>query len=414
MGPRTVATLLEFERNVVPAVNSLRELRSRPRAGGNEPSGGAPAGSDEEIRFAIDAICTAVEGMRGLMPQEQIAATCKDLRAWQDAGCEGVPHFDATRDSVPAPRDGEAAAFVGPVTLPNSDRHDVHIEAFSVIREDPESTPALQAAYPHPKAVFQSTRLLSASRGLREGNCVVFFPENIPSATRCTDQNFAWFFFNRHTEIYAQTLAITERLCGPGSPFEGEDTLVSADVDPEDTYQARCVWGYLHDYFHHTGPRPLDQHLAIKTTWRPGLLEELKVDMLSAIACFEEDVPYGRIVFEYIILERLLRYPAQPEPLRNFDAGTGFALGTWLASQGLFTQDGQGRRCLGSKARIVESVRELVGLIEEIERTEDDAAYRSAAVDFLFGTLLRRPEGKPDRYGGPLAPLGLWGSEVHV
>ncbi|MGW9322485.1 DUF6421 family protein [Streptomyces koyangensis] len=398
----------------MPAVDSLRELRERRRESAGQAEGGVPDDLDEEIRSAVDAVRAAVEGLRGLMPEAQIAATCEELRVWREAGCEGIPHFDATRDAVPAPGDGEAAAFVGPVTLPNSDRRDVHIEAFSVIREDPASTPRLQAGYPHPKAVFQSTRLLSASRGLREGNCVVFFPENIPAATRCTDQHFAWFFFNRHTDIYTETLAITERLCGPGSPFAGERGLVSADVDPEDTYQARCVWGYLHDYFHHTGPRPLDQHLAIKTTWRPGLLEELKVDMKSAIACFEEDVPYGPVVFEYIILERLFRYPAQPEPLRNFDAGTGFALGTWLASQGLFTQDEQGRRALGPKAGIVESVRELVGLIEEIERAEGDAAYKAGAVEFLFGTLLRRPEARPDRYGGPLAPLGLWGSEVHV
>ncbi|MFJ8131570.1 DUF6421 family protein [Streptomyces hydrogenans] len=413
MRARTVATLLEFERHVVPAVDALRELRTGRQAAGRA-DGGAPAVTDEEVRRAVDAVITAVEGLRGLMSDTQIAATCAELRAWRETGCEGVPHFDATRDAVPAPEDGEAAAYVGPVTLPNSDQHDVHIEAFSVVREDPESTPRLQADYPHPKAVFQSTRLLSASRGLREGNCVVFFPENIPAATRCTDQNFAWFFFNRHTEIYAQTLAITERLCGPGSPFAGETALVSADVDPETTYQARCVWGYMHDYFHHTGPRPLDEHLAIKTTWRPGLLEELKVDMKSAIACFEEQVPHGPLVFEYIILERLFRYPAQPEPLRNFDAGTGFALGTWLAAKGLFGQDAQGRGSLGSKAEIVESVRELVGLIEEIERNEDDAAYKAEAVDFLFGTLLRRPETKPDRYGGPLAPLALWGAEVHV
>ncbi|MFH8724888.1 DUF6421 family protein [Streptomyces termitum] len=407
MGPRTSVEILEFERAVVPAADRLRELRTA------RSEGGAKARTDE-VREAVDTLCEAVGRMSGLMPDAQIAATVADLRTWRDAGCEGVPHFDATRATVPAPADGEAAAYVGPVTLPNSDRHEVHIEAFSVVRQDPDCTPYLQSAYPHPKAVFQSTRLLAASRGLREGNCVVFFPENIPSATRCTDQDFAWFFFDRHTGIYAQTLAITERLCGPGSPFAGEAELVSAGVDPEDVYQARCVWGYLHDHFHHTGPRPLDQHLAIKTTWRPGLLEELKVDMKSAVACFEDEVPYGPIVFEYVILERLFRYPAQPEPLRNFDAGTGFALGTWLAAHGLFTRDARGRRALGSKADIVASVRELIGLIEDIERTEDDEAYRSGAVDFLFGTLLRRPEAKPARYGGPLAPLDLWGSEVHV
>jgi len=272
----------------------------------------------------------------------------------------------------------------------------------------------LQATYPHPKAVFQSTRLLSASSGLREGNCVVFFPENIPAAKPCTDQNFAWFFFNRHVQIYPHTLSLVAQLCGDGSPFGGETGLPSADVDPEDVYQARCVWGYLHDYFHHTGPRPLDQHLTLKTKWRPGLLEELKVDMKSAIACHEEQVPLGEIIFEYIVLERLFRYPAQPDPLRNFDSGTGFALGTWLAERGLFTVGADGRRRLGGKSEIVESVRELIELIEDIERIPEDEGYRAAAEEFLFGTLLRRPETKGTRYGGPKAPLDLWGAAVNV
>ncbi|MFJ2784262.1 MULTISPECIES: DUF6421 family protein [unclassified Streptomyces] len=399
VGPRSIAGLLDFERRVVPVVDRLREVRS--------------GGGDGDPRVVLEELRTAVRGLSELMPERQISATLGDLARWGESGCEGVPDFDATRDSVPAPEDGEPAAYVGPVVLPNSARHEVHIEAFSVVRQDPDCTPYLQETYPHPKAVFQSTRLLSASRGLREGNCVVFFPENIPSATRCTHQNFAWFFFDRHVDIWAQTLAITERLCGP-SPFAGDTGLVSPGIDPEDVYQARCVWGYMHDYFHHTGPRPLDQHLALKTKWRPGLLEELKVDMKTAIACFEEDVPYGQVVLEYVFLERLFRYPAQPEPLRNFDSGTGFALGTWLAAHGLFTMDGSGRRALGPKAEIVECVRELVVLIEEIETTEDDEAYRTRAVDFLYGTLLRRPESKPDRYGGPLAPIGLWGSEVHV
>ncbi len=262
--------------------------------------------------------------------------------------------------------------------------------------------------------MFQTTKLLAASRGLRDGNCVVFFPENIPAATPCVDQQFAWFFFNRHVRIYTHTLSIVGRLCGSGSPFAGEERLCSADVDPEDVYQARCVWGYMHDYFHHTGPRPLDKHLALKTKWRPGLLEELKVDMKSAIACHDEAVPYGEIVFEYILLERLFRYPAQPSPLRNFDAGTGFALGSWLADHGLFTVDGQGRRKLAAKADIVAALRDLVARIEALELIADDDSYREEAVGFLFGRLLREPGGKGDRYGGPRGHLSLWGDEVNA
>ena len=401
MGPRVLSQILEFERRVVPAVGLIRAAQIR--------------GDGDEATGDIDRLCHDIERLDALMPASQIQATVHDLRAWSRSGFLEKPAFDATRDTVPALQDGEVGAFVGPVTLPNGDGvSGAYLEAFAAVRQDPDCTGKLQATYPHPKAVFQSTRLLCASPGLRDGNCVVFFPENIPTATPTVDQTFAWFFFNRHVTIYAGTLEIVARLCGAGSPFAGEKELCSADVDDEDVYQARCVWGYLHDYFHHTGPRPLDQNLTLKTKWRPGLVEELKVDLKSAIACFEEIVPYGDIIFEYIILERLFRYPAEPRPYRNFDAGTGFALGTWLAEHGLFTIDDEGRRGLASKAEIVASAKDLVRMIEEIESIADDEAYRETVTDFLYDRLLLKPESRTDRYGGPRASLSLWGSGVNV
>ncbi|MGC4830891.1 DUF6421 family protein [Micromonospora arida] len=401
MEPRTLSQVLEFERRIVPVAGLIRAAQIR--------------GDGDQATAQLERLCRDVEQLDPLMPASQIEATVHDLRAWSDAGFLEKPAFDATRDTVPAPKDGEVAAFVGPVTLPNGDgSRGAFLEAFTVVRQDPDCTPELQSRYPHDKAVFQSTRLLSASPGLRDGNCVVFFPENIPTATPTVNQSFAWFFFNRHTTIYARTLEIVARLCGVGSPFADTKVLASAEVDPEDVYQARCVWGYLHDYYHHTGPRPLDQHLELKTKWRTGLSEELKVDLKSAIACYEESVPYGDVIFEYIILERLFRYPAEPLPLRNFDSGTGFALGTWLAEHGLFTIGDDGRRRLASKAEIVASAKELVRTIEEFEAITDDETYREKITGFLYERLLLEPENKTDRYGGPRASLSLWGSEVHV
>lgn len=389
----------DFANKIVPRVDLIRSAQED--------------GKIVDLSDEFNELREIVSGLSALMPPEQIQATISDLGAWADSGFQGNPKFDATRDSVPAPQDGEFAAFIGPVILPNGDSKGPFIEAFAVVRQDADCTEELQSLYPHPKAVFQSTKLLSASSGLRDGNCVVFFPENIPAATPCVSQQFAWFFFNRHAHIYEQTLDITARLCGAGSPFAGETSLRSEKVDPETVYQARCVWGYMHDYFHHTGPRPLDQNLRIKTRWRTGLLEELKVDMKSAIACHEEDVPYGDIIFEYIILERLFRYPAEPRPLRNFDAGTGFALGTWLADHRLFTTDGSDRRLLGGKSDIVASVKDLIKLIEDIERISEDEAYRVKAEDFLFRNLLLEPS-EGNRYGGPRCAKSLWGAEIHA
>jgi Family of unknown function (DUF6421) len=397
--PHVIEEIKNFECRIIPKVDLIRAAQA--------------TGSVGDFSSDFDELRDILSEFTALMPDDQIQATISDLTAWADSGFADDLRFDATRDSVPAPEDGQPAAFIGPVILPNGNSTGPFIEAFAVVRQDADCVGELQSSYPHPKAAFQSTKLLAASRGLRDGNCVVFFPENIPAAKPCPSQPFAWFFFNRHVRIYEHTLAITARLCGEGSPFAGEPELGSARVDQETVYQARCVWGYLHDYFHHTGPRPLDQHLALKTRWRTGLLEELKVDMKSAIACHDERVPYGDIIFEYIILERLFRYPAEPRPLRNFDAGTGFALGTWLAGHGLFSTDATGRRRLAPKAGIVESVRELVGLIEEIERVPEDDAYRGKAEDFLFDTLLL-PPGDGNRYGGPRCAPSLWGAEVHV
>ncbi|MFP7737919.1 MFS transporter [Priestia aryabhattai] len=34
----------------------------------------------------------------------------------------------------------------------------------------------------------------------------------------------------------------------------------SRSMNRQDTYQARVIWGYLHDYYHHCGNKPFDQH----------------------------------------------------------------------------------------------------------------------------------------------------------
>ncbi|MGL5825293.1 MAG: DUF6421 family protein [Nocardioides sp.] len=387
-----------FKSDVVPAVNLIRSAQFDHES--------------DAIRAMIDNLCSKVAQLEPLMARDQILATVADLQTWASTGLTSRPSFSATRDTVPAPEDRQLAAFVGPAVLPNNGGVRPRLEAFAILRQETDHLGELTKHYPHPKAMFQSTKILSASNGLHDGNCVVFFPENIPADIPCDTQNFAWFFFDRHREIYQGTLEIVRRLCGEGSPFDGEDELGSTALDAEGTYQARCVWGYLHDYFHHRGPRPLDEHLRLKTRWRTGLLEELKVDTQTAIACASENVPLGDVVFEYVLLERLFRYPAQPDQLRNFDAGSGFALGTWLAERGLFSVGPDGTRRLAARDELVVGMSELVNQILALEAIADDTGYRDAAEEFLFQTLLNPPMDASQRYAGPRAPLGLWVNEV--
>ncbi|MGH9961161.1 MAG: DUF6421 family protein, partial [Pyrinomonadaceae bacterium] len=143
------------------------------------------------------------------------------------------------------------------------------------------------------------------------------------------------------------------------------------------------------DYFHHLGPRPLDSNLRVKMNFFAGLLEEVKVDCQSAIAAYDTGVPFGREVFEFVLFERMLRYPSQPDALTNFDAGTGMLLFEYLL------QSGQGIRETKAGVSIdfddcVTAMFKLVEEIEEIETNPDDSEYRCSAKR-VVRTLL--PEG---------------------
>jgi hypothetical protein len=134
--PRVMGEIRDFEHRVVPKVDRIRAAHS--------------AGKADQSFAEFDELRSIIGDFTGLMPEGQIQATVADLTAWADSGFDEKLTFDATRDSVPAPRDGQPAAFIGPVILPNGDSKGTNLEAFAVIRQDADCTSQLQARYPHP------------------------------------------------------------------------------------------------------------------------------------------------------------------------------------------------------------------------------------------------------------------------
>ncbi|CAN0483728.1 unnamed protein product, partial [Scytosiphon promiscuus] len=158
--------------------------------------------------------------------------------------------------------------------------------------------------------------------------------------------------------------------------------------DPRACYKARCVWGYLHDYFHHQGPRPFDRHVSIKTRWFTGLLEEIKVDLQSLLACRTGGIPDGDAVAEFILLDRAFRYPLEPDWYRNFDSGTGLILLAMLEEHGALRLLPDGRFEIDANA-LESAARHFIAEVEAIEQ-EDDAIYLARAKDLVRRYL---PEG---------------------
>jgi len=73
-------------------------------------------------------------------------------------------------------------------------------------------------------------------------------------------------------------------------------------------------------------------------------------------------MPYRREVLEFVLFDRLFRYPCAGDALYNTDAGAGVLLGTWLLRHGVLKAS-NGRVQLASREQAVEAVDALVATI---------------------------------------------------
>ncbi|MFD9795989.1 DUF6421 family protein [Streptomyces sp. NPDC059070] len=323
----------------------------------------------------------------------QAEALTADIDDWLAAGLDAPPHFARSRDALTAPADGDWAAFLAPVRTTNSvPPVGKRLEFFLVRRKEPEALPEVSRSHPHPKNNCQATVLLAGSEGLAKGNCIVFFPENVAAHDKVAEQSYAFFFFSKFRRIHERYAVPAARAVLTPESLPGAST----GMDPEACYQARALWGYLHDYFHHQGAWPLDRHIKLKMNWFIGLLEELKVDAKTVLACAGGAVPYADEQIAMILLERMFRYPLDADAVRNFDAGTGVFLYSWLRERGAITP-GAGDRFALRHGRVLAALRELVDAIEEMEASVTaPAEYRAAAKDLVRSQLREGAEG--DRY----------------
>lgn len=368
------------EHALAPLVHVFRALQD---------PGGQVAGEQARARALLAELRAALRAAQALLPLSPgfLDAFEQDAERWAARGLDTPPAFDATLAAYAPPSGDGPSFFVAPLIATNGPSpRGRFLECFLTYREEPPELEQIAALLPHPKNKCQSTRLLAGSRGLMQGNCIVFFPENVATAAPVDAQTFALFFFNKFYRIYhSETLPRVRQIFGA-------DGWASARLSPADCYRARCIWGYLHDYYHHCGPRPFDTNLQVKLNFFVGLLEEIKVDCQSALAARRLDLPFQRELVEFIVFERMFRYPAHPDAAKNFDAGTGVLLFQWLLG------GGYGLRADGPRLRIdldgcLEGMARLAERIEALEQIGDNDAYRKAARAFVRTLLDKGAEG---------------------
>lgn len=275
--------------------------------------------------------------------------------------------------------------FWGPLRLANGLRHGWKFETFLSIREEPmeKEFDIMYKTYSHPKNICQSSKLLIGSNGVELGNNIVFFPENVKSNIKFKKQSCAVFFFDKFYDIYNTiTLPLIDKI-GLGNLASS-----SRNIDRNVTYNARCVWGYLHDYYHHQGVLPFDEHIQLKTNWYVGVLEEIKVDVQTLLALsMDVTLPYRNIVFEFVLLDRVFRYTQEVNIYRNFDSATSFFIIQYLLNHDvILIKNGKLEINL---SKMIEKLKVLVKEIEEIEGqfTNDEDTFKCQCKKYFFKTL---------------------------
>lgn len=373
---------MKLPKEFVSAVNSLNSLQS--------VDGAIHATVDTTpVEFLVRTVLHhAVNIAVSLGRFEYAKALGGDFELWIDSGFRAKPDFKRSRDVLKPPSDGEFFFFVGPLRLANGQREGWKFECFLAAREEPgsEEYNELYSQYPHPKNICQSTHLLYGSSGLTQGNNIVFFPENIQASELLTEQGYAVFFFNKFYSIFNEiTVRKATESC---SNIEIRNPGFN---NRRGTYLARCIWGYLHDYYHHQGHRPFDQHIQIKTKWFTGLLEELKVDLQTYLTCIENRSVDAEMVAEFIVLDRMFRYPSESDWWRNFDSGTGILLLSYLYDCQLATVANDGSINL-SMSEVPCAAKYFIKIVEQIEALENEE-YLVEAEKLVRSFLPERSNG---------------------
>ena len=348
----------------------------------------APSADDyasiEQIRWHIEQGGDVIAGLSSVLA----TAISSDLAQWAAQGLDSKPLFDTTLANITAPQPDAPVFLLAPMRATNGPAPEgFRLELIAGYRKETTHLIEAQQYTEQYIAPFQCITLTEASEGFLQGNCIVLFPESISLSKKITEQTFALFFFSKFGTIYRQqTIPEVKRIFGEDSGFIF-GSLYSTQLSEADTYDARCLWGYYHDYAHHTGPRPLNENLYVKLNWYVGLLEETKCDLIATRLLLVHQPTFWREIVEFILFERMFRYPLGGANNTTFDGGTGVLLFEAFIANGIIVFDESHRAHFNTDA-LLPGIEAIIDTIEAMERL-DEAAYRSAAQTYICETLGR-------------------------
>lgn len=125
----------------------------------------------------------------------------------------------------------------------------------------------------------------------------------------------------------------------------------------------------MHEHNHRVGFLPIPQYLDAKSTRNGAGAEELRVDILSLLALsqLKSDDPVVTTAIQYILAERLIRYPLQAAPQDNYDARSSVALFNYLSRHGVIAKRGGKLFFEGGYTRLITALKSIAVKLTAVE-----------------------------------------------
>jgi hypothetical protein len=226
------------------------------------------------------------------------------------------------------------------------------------------------------------------SLGFGARTVVALFPENHIDRRQDTNDRVFYFidkFVERHQRITQKMLKYI---------VDSDDLDTVRRATHSDMQRAACHWVWLHEYHHRQGNLPLPQYLCVKSLKPLAGLEELRVDIEGMLVCragCHLSPELAELTFQFILSERLLRYPVEGRLRPNYDAVASQMLFNYLCSCGAITVEGG---LIHLKRSLPSALRELLDAINAIERGMDQAnpfSVQQPLLNFVHRYVERDP-----------------------
>jgi Family of unknown function (DUF6421) len=208
---------------------------------------------------------------------------------------------------------------------------ELNVEALKI---EPIELPLdIPSKYP---STAQTVRLVEYTDGFSAPRAVALFPENFVSSTEPKKDDQVYYFINKFAARFDDvTLKVLKSNNIAKNTFPNVKKASKKEIE-----EIAAIWVHLHEFYHGQGDLALPEHLEYKSNRSVAGLEETRVDIKTIIeANTKLKAKLGSkkvaLITEFILAERLLRYPLQKSPQSDYDSRSSTMLLNLLIEHGV-------------------------------------------------------------------------------